>query len=97
MQDFLNKSVEVAKKTANMAANKAGEMVEIGKLKANISSEKSDIAGLQKRIGKYCYDKYLAGQEFDLAVSEFCSAISEHEATIDGYEEKIKEAKERDD
>ena len=44
MQDFFNKAGKVAKDTASRAADKAGDMVEIGKLKAKISAAKSDVS-----------------------------------------------------
>lgn len=45
MVDFLDK----AKKFGEYAADKAGDVAEIGKLKARISSRKSDIVALEKK------------------------------------------------
>ena len=55
MQDFLSKIGKTATTAASKAGNKAGEIVEVGKLKGKISSKKQDISLTKKEIGEYCY------------------------------------------
>ena len=49
MQNFLNKVGKTATEAASRAGNKAGELVEIGKLKGKISSKKQNIDIAKKR------------------------------------------------
>lgn len=94
MQDFLNKAGKVAKNTASKAADKAGDMVEIGKLKAKISSAKSDIAEAEKKIGKYYFQQYTDGVAVDATVGELCEDIKAQMDLIEELEEKIQDVKE---
>lgn len=89
MQDLFNKVGKFAKDTAEKAADKTGELVEVGKLRAQISSAKTEISAAKKQIGEYYYNKYEDGAELDEAVIEFCKTIKEQEALIDELEAKI--------
>jgi hypothetical protein len=71
------------KKVGSEVIDKAGEMVELGKYKARISSQKSEIEKLQRQIGKYVYDLYKEeneGEFFDSEILDTCHAI---DATYD--------------
>ena len=94
MQNFLNKAGKVAKTTASKAADKASDLVEIGKLKAKISTAKSEISATEKKIGKYYFDQYTEGVAVDAAVGEMCEQIKDQWDLIESLEEKIEEVKE---
>lgn len=47
------------KKVGAYAADKTGDAVEIGVAKGKIASRKSDIADVERLIGRYFYNKYL--------------------------------------
>ena len=71
------------RKVGSEVIDKAGEMVELGKYKARISSQKSEIEKLQRQIGKYVYDLYKEENEsefFDSEILDTCHAI---DATYD--------------
>ena len=94
MRDFFNKAGEVAKNTASRAADKAGDMVEIGKLKSKISSAKSEISATEKKIGKYYYEQYKDGVAVDAAVGAMCEEITVQLDVIEELEDKIQDVKE---
>ena len=94
MNDFFNKAGKVAKNTASKAADKAGDLVEIGKLKTKINTAKSEITATEKKIGKYYYDQYTEGVAVDAAVGEMCEEIKAKLDLIEELEEKIEEVKE---
>ena len=58
MQSFLNKIGKTAGAAANKAGSKANELLEIGKLKGKISTEKQNIKAAKAAIGDYCYDLF---------------------------------------
>ena len=58
MQSFLNKIGKTAGAAANKAGSKANELLEIGKLKGKISTEKQNIKATKAAIGDYCYDLF---------------------------------------
>lgn len=94
MQDFFNKAGKVAKDTASKAADKAGDMVEIGKLKAKISAAKSDVSAKKKKIGEYYFEQYMGGAAVDGAVGSMCEEIKGKLEEIEELEKKIQEVKE---
>lgn len=94
MQDFLSKASKLAKTTASKAADKAGDLVEIGKIKAKINSSKSEIANLEKKIGAYYYEQYMEGAAVDAAIGEMCQEIRRQNELIEELEEKIENVKE---
>lgn len=93
MQDFFNKAGKAAKSTAGKAADKAGDLMEIGKLKAKISSAKSEISSTKKQIGTYYFEQYMDGTAVDAAVGEMCEAIKAQQDLIEELEEKIRNIK----
>ncbi len=94
MQDFFNKAGKAAKDTASKAADKAGDLVEIGKLKTKISSAKSEISAMEKKMGQYYYEQYMSGVAVDAVVGEMCQDIKEQKDLIEELEKKIQEVKE---
>ena len=79
---FLDKLSNVAKSIGDLA----GEAVETTKLNSKISSAKNAIDGVNKKIGEFYYDQYLAGAILPEEISEFF-------VEIDGYNATIEEAK----
>ena len=94
MQDFFNKAGKAAKNTASKAADKAGDLVEIGKLKSKINSANAEISATEKKIGKYYFNQYMEGTAVDAAVGAMCEDIKEQMDLIRDLEEKIAEVKE---
>ena len=94
MQDFLNEEGKVAKDTASKAADRAGDIVEIGKLKSKISTAKSEVTAIEKKIGKYYYDQYTEGVAVDAAVGAMCEEIKMQLDLIEELEKKVQEVKE---
>ena len=52
---ILDKVSRTAAAAAGKAGNKAGELLEVGKLKAQIAAQKQEISSVKKEIGDYCY------------------------------------------
>lgn len=90
MGDFFDK----AKKMAGMAAEKTGDVVEMGKQKAKIVSLKSDIGSAEKKIGRYFFEKFKDDENADADVIEFIKEIAAKEAEIKEIEEEIEKIKE---
>ena len=77
---------------AKTAADKTNELVEDTRLKTQILNDEKSIRELVRKIGAYYYKKFAAGESVDEAVSEYCTAISVHNANIE--EKKAALAKE---
>ncbi|NCU32570.1 MAG: hypothetical protein EOM23_06485, partial [Candidatus Moranbacteria bacterium] len=75
---FLDKLSSIAKDVTE----KAGEAVEITKLKAKVNKEKSAIEESLKKIGEYYLEKFNAGEISDEAVKVFCDEIAEKNKSI---------------
>ncbi len=89
MGDFFDK----AKKMAGMAADKTGDVVEMGKYKAKIASLKSDVNSAEKKIGRYFYEKYQDDENVDSEVIEYIKEITSKEEEINEMEETIQKIK----
>jgi len=87
---FLEKLSSVAKDVTE----KAGEAVEVTKLKAKVGKEKNAISDILQKIGEHYMDRFLAGEELDIVVSEMCKEIEEHNKTIDDLMDQIAAIKE---
>ena len=68
---------------AKTAADKTNELVEDTRLKTQILNDEKSIRELERKIGAYYYKKFAAGESVDEAVSEYCTAISVHNANIE--------------
>lgn len=93
MQDFLSKAGKAAKNTAEKAADKASDLVEVGKLKAKISSAKSEIATLEKKVGHYYFEQYMDGMVVDAVIGELCEEIKQQMDEIRTLEMRIQDMK----
>jgi uncharacterized protein YpuA (DUF1002 family) len=79
--------------TAQAAAKKSSEIVEVTKLNSNINSEEDKIQKLFTQIGKTVYENFKqTGNTVDFA-AEDCQQIAAHEENIKALREKIAEVK----
>ncbi len=90
--EFMDKVNEITRKITD----KAGEVVEMGKLSAKIHSETADVDALKKQIGEICFGKYRAGDELDPEIEQVCAAIEKHKRNIAENQRKLKHMKESD-
>lgn len=97
MSGFLDKISRAATEAATIAGNKAGELMEVGKLKSKISSTKQDVGLAMKEIGEYCYSLYEEGQMEDEKIKEICDRIKSYNEQIADYEKQIQLAKDEYD
>ena len=80
---------------AKTAADKTNGLIEDTRLKTQILNDEKSIRELERKIGAYYYKKFAAGESVDEAVSEYCTAISVHNANIEEKKAALaKEAKE---
>lgn len=93
MAGLFDKISKAATDAAVMAGNKAGELMEVGKLKSRISSEKQDIGLAMKEIGEYYYSLYEEGKVEDETVKTLCERIKASYAEIADLEKQIQLAK----
>lgn len=93
MAGLFDKISKAATDAAVMAGNKAGEMIEVGKLKNKISSEKQDIGLAMKEIGEYYYSLYTEGKVEDETVKTLCERIKAGYDEIASLEKQIQLAK----
>ena len=97
---ILDKVSKTAAAAAGKAGNKAGELLEVGKLKAQIAAQKQEISFVKKEIGDYCYSMFdgveLATPDKD-KIKDLCLKIAVANATITELESKIEAAKDESD
>lgn len=97
---FLDKVSKTAAAAAGKAGNKAGELLEVGKLKAQIASQKQEISSVKKEIGDYCYSMF-DGEELGSLdndkIKDLCLKIAVANAAIAELEGKIEAAKDERD
>ena len=89
MGDFFDK----AKKMAGIAAEKTGDVVEMGKQKAKIMSLKSDIGDAEKKIGRLFYERLREDETVDGEIADLIREITEKEAQFDDLEDSIQKIK----
>ena len=97
MAGLFDKISQAASNAATMAGNKAGEMIEVGKLKSKINSAKQDMGIAMKEIGEYYYGLYEEGKVEDEKVKEICERIRDYNAQIADLEKQIQLAKDEYD
>ena len=88
--DMFKNFGEKAKKTAQKVGEKSSDLVEVGKLKVQISQIGDDIRRSKTEIGQYFYDTYI--NQTDLPEDKIlliCEAIEEKYQEIDELNEKI--------
>lgn len=75
--------------TAEMVTNKAGEVIEIQRVKSQIRDLARDNAVDMMELGKAVYERYKAGEELDENAAALCDSVKEREKEIEKYEHKI--------
>lgn len=75
--------------TAEMVTNKAGEMIEIQRVKSQIRDLARENAVDMMELGKAVYERYKSGEELDDSTAQICDSIKEREKEIEKYERKI--------
>ncbi|MGI6736447.1 MAG: hypothetical protein ACOX41_03940 [Anaerovoracaceae bacterium] len=82
MAKVIDKAVEIGEK----ALDKAGDAAEIGKYKARIAGQKSEIRSAEAKIGHYVYDQYREQDEEQLTVDE---TLEDYFHTLDACYDEI--------
>lgn len=93
MAGLFDRISKAATDAAVLAGNKAGELMEVGKLKSKINSEKQDIGLAMKEIGEHYYSLYEEGKVDDEIVKELCERIKGCYEQIADLEKQIQLAK----
>ena len=78
---------------ASQARDKTADVIETQKLNSKISSEKSAISDLMKKIGEYYYSKYASGESADPAIAELVTEIDAHVKAIQEVEAQLRSLK----
>ena len=93
MQGLFSKATKAASMAANLAGNKAGEMIEVGKLKNRIKDQKQEAGMTLRQIGEIYYDLYAQGEVADPKVIELCEKVKACLDEINALEDQIQQAK----
>lgn len=75
--------------TAETVTTKAGEAVEIQKLKNQVRILERDIEEDLAEIGRMVYEQFKAGDDVDEETAAFCEAVKSREDSIAEYKQKI--------
>ena len=89
MKDFFENFGKRFGETAEMVTNKAGEMIEILRVKSQIRDLARENAVDMMELGKAVYERYKSGEELDDSTAQICDSIKEREKEIEKYERKI--------
>lgn len=79
--------------TAETVTNKAGEAVEVQRLKNQIRALERGNERDYMELGKMVYDHYKAGEVVDAEAISICEAIQNREESIEKYEKDISDVK----
>ena len=89
MKDFFEDLGKRLGETAETMTSKAGDAIEIEKLKSQVSSLARGNAVDLMELGKTIYDRFKAGEEVEESAKGLCEAIQNREASMENYEKKI--------
>ncbi|AMJ41082.1 hypothetical protein [Anaerotignum propionicum] len=90
MTGFIDKVGNLAKK----AADKTGDMVEIGMLNSKIGAQRQNISSMKERMGGIVFEQFRQGIELSEELTQFCQQIEEIEAAIAKMQKDIQDLKE---
>ncbi|WP_312070276.1 hypothetical protein [Anaerotignum propionicum] len=90
MTGFIDKVGNLAKK----AADKTGDMVEIGMLNSKIGAQRQNISSMKERMGGIVFEQFRQGIELSEELTQFCQQIEEIEAAITKMQKDIQDLKE---
>lgn len=89
MRDFFEDLGKRLGETAETVTSKAGDAIEIQRIKGQIRGLARGNAVDLMELGRTIYDRYKAGEEVEESAKALCEAIKDREATIEDYEKKI--------
>ena len=95
MKDFFEDLGKRLGETAETVTNKAGEAIEIQRLKGKVRRLARENAVDLMEMGRMIYDSYTAGGEVSEEAEPLCRAISSREAGMKKYNKKIAELERR--
>ena len=93
MRDFFEDLGKRIGETAETMTNKAGDAIEIQRLKSQIRGLARGNAVDLMELGKMIYDRYKAGEEVEETAKGLCDAIQSRETSMEDYEKKITKIK----
>ena len=93
MKDFFEDLGKRLGETAETVTSRAGEAIEIQRLKSQIRTLARGNAVDLMELGRTIYDRYKAGEEVEVNAKALCDAISDREDTMKSYEKKISRIK----
>ncbi|HIX63730.1 MAG TPA: zinc ribbon domain-containing protein [Candidatus Mediterraneibacter colneyensis] len=93
MKDFFEDLGRRLGETAETVTNKAGDAIEIQRLRSQIRGLARGNAVDLVELGRTIYDRYKAGEEVEENVRGLCDAIRDREESIGEYEKKISRIK----
>ena len=93
MKDFFEDLGKRLEETAETVTNKAGEAIEIQRMKSQMRNLARGNAVDLMELGRMIYDRYKDGEEVEEAAEGLCAAIREREESIGKYEKKIAKIK----
>lgn len=89
MKDFFEDLGKRLGETAETMTNKAGEAIEIQRIRGQIRTLARGNAVDLMELGKTIYDRYKAGEEVEEKSRTVCEAIQNREESMEEYENKI--------
>ena len=89
MKDFFEDLGKRLGETAETMTSKAGDAIEIQKLKSQVRSLARGNAVDLMELGKTIYDRFKAGEEVEESAKGLCETIQNREASMENYEKKI--------
>lgn len=84
-----DKAVEIAKNVGD----KTSDMLELGKLNAQIAASKSSVEELKERLGDHYWQKFEKGETLDDDAVVLCNTIKEYMEEIEALKEQVAELK----
>ena len=89
MKDFFEDLGKRLSETAEAVTAKAGDAIEVQKLKAQIRELARGNAEDLMELGQSIYDRFENGEELDEASKGLCEAIASRKESMEEYENKI--------
>ena len=89
MRDFFEDLGKRIGETAETVTSKAGDAIEIQRIKGQIRGLARENAADLIELGRTIYDRYKAGEEVEESARALCDAVRDREASIEDYEKKI--------
>ncbi|MCI8292321.1 MAG: zinc ribbon domain-containing protein [Hespellia sp.] len=93
MRDFLEDLGKKIGETAESFTNKAGEVVEVQRIRSQIRALDRNNERDFHDIGRMVYDKYKDGEAIDTEIVCICEEIEKREATVEEMEQMIADVK----